>query len=172
MEDKEYRTVCFSPEKHSKCKSNYESSSPVKISKYQIKRNRITDEDEVHMNKRTKLEDPKDNEVSFDIKSLPKVEKDETVHDVEGLLIWQTNSLVNTRGRITFTAPQETNPRKRENPQEARGCVDGQHCVNSPCVMGRRYTKDHQWLHVRVKQRCNQDIPGCKICHFKCEVDD
>ena len=106
--DKEYRTVCFSPEKHSKCKSNYESSFPVKISKYQIKRNRITDEDEVHMNKRTKLEDPKDNEVSFDIKSLPKVKKDETVHDVEGLFIWQTNSLVNTKGRITFTAPQET----------------------------------------------------------------
>ena len=80
----------------------------MKISKYQIKRNRITDEDELHMNKRTKLEDPKDNEVSFDVKSLPKVEKDETVYDVEGLLIWQTNSLVNTRGRITFTGPQET----------------------------------------------------------------
>ena len=63
------------------------------------------------------MKTPKTNEVSFDIKSLPKVKKDETVYDV-GLLIWQTNSLVNTRGRITFTAPQETIHAKGKTPKK------------------------------------------------------
>ena len=61
-QDKTYRTVCFSPEKHGKCKANFESSSPVKITKFQIKRNNGTKEDEIHMNKRTRLEDPEEEE--------------------------------------------------------------------------------------------------------------
>lgn len=74
--------MCFSPEKHLKCKANFESSSPVKISKFLIK---MTDEDEIHINKRTKLEDPADQEILFDIKKQPKFQ------NVDGLLIWETN---------------------------------------------------------------------------------
>jgi hypothetical protein len=60
----------------------------------------MTDEDEIHINKRTKLEDPSDQEILFDIKKQPKFQ------NVDGLLIWETKSLVNTSGRIT--GPQET----------------------------------------------------------------
>ena len=35
-----YRAVCFSPEKHSVLKRKFESSSPVKINKFQLKKNR------------------------------------------------------------------------------------------------------------------------------------
>ena len=45
----------------------------------------MTDEDEIHINKRTKLEDPSDQEILFDIKKQPKFQ------NVDGLLIWETN---------------------------------------------------------------------------------
>ena len=105
---KTYRTVCFSLEKHSTCKANFESSSPVKISKYQIKTNRVTQEDEIHMNERTKFEEPDEEEIDFDIKHEEKPEVDATPFRVEDLLQWETNTLVNTSGRITFTGSEET----------------------------------------------------------------
>ena len=48
-----YRSVCFSPEKHSGFSSKYESSSPVKISRFQRKRNQSSNQDEIHINKQT-----------------------------------------------------------------------------------------------------------------------
>ena len=65
-----YRSVCFSPEKHSGLSSNYESSSPVKISKFQLKRNQRSNDDEIHINKRTKLENPQEPDVTFDIQKV------------------------------------------------------------------------------------------------------
>lgn len=65
--DKTIRTVFFSPEKHHKCKASAESSSPIKISKYQLKRNQWTDEEEIHVNKRSRVDDPAPSEVTFDI---------------------------------------------------------------------------------------------------------
>ena len=53
-----YRAVCFSPEKHQQCKTTCESSSPIKLTKYQLKRNTFTEQDEIHINKRTRLFEP------------------------------------------------------------------------------------------------------------------
>ena len=53
----------FLAEKHPTMKSKVESSSPVKITNYLIRKNKFTDEDEVHINERTKLEDPSRNEI-------------------------------------------------------------------------------------------------------------
>lgn len=60
------------------------------------------------MNKRTKFEEPAEDEVDFDIKAEEKPEIDTTPFSVEDLLQWETNTLVNTSGRITFTGPEET----------------------------------------------------------------
>ena len=48
-------------------KTQYESSSPIKISNYQLKRNSYSNQDEVHLNKRTKVEIPSQSEINFDI---------------------------------------------------------------------------------------------------------
>ena len=70
--DKNYRTVCFSPEKHVLCEAKFESSSPVKLTKFQLKRNINNNEDEIFINKRSKLEDPSDPEIDFDFKVTTK----------------------------------------------------------------------------------------------------
>ena len=73
-EDTTYRSVCFSPEKHQHFLAKYELSSLLKISKFQLKRNDRTNQDEVHINKHTKMEDPLDTDISFNIKkSSPKI---------------------------------------------------------------------------------------------------
>ena len=40
------RTDCFSPEKHETFKRSFEASSPVKLSQFQLKPNRQTNEEE------------------------------------------------------------------------------------------------------------------------------
>ena len=65
-----YRTVCFSPEKHSVLKRKFESSSPVKINKFQLKKNPKTDKEELILNKRTNIEDPLENEMDFDLQQV------------------------------------------------------------------------------------------------------
>ena len=104
-----YRSVCFSPEKHQHFSAKCESSSPVKISKFQLERNDRTHQDEVHINKRTKMEDPLDSKVSFDIKKIESEVKCKpgttTVSEVfEG----NTNAVVNVCGRIAFRDGEET----------------------------------------------------------------
>ena len=49
--DKHLRGICFSPDKMKSMKSRFESSSPVKLTSYAVKRNRYTDQDEIHINK-------------------------------------------------------------------------------------------------------------------------
>lgn len=80
----------------------------MKLSNYQIKRNKVTQEDEIHINKRTKLEDATDEEVIFDIKQEEKQVQDEVTCTLEELLQWETNTLMKTSGRITFQGPKET----------------------------------------------------------------
>ena len=65
--EKSLRGVCFSPEKMKPIKSILEASSPIKISNYRVKRNLYTQEDEVHISKRTKLSEPKPSEIDFNI---------------------------------------------------------------------------------------------------------
>lgn len=67
--DKTYRSVCFSAEKHSSFKKRYEASSPVKIANYNLKRNASTNSTEIHINKRTRLEDPDPEDVDFDLQA-------------------------------------------------------------------------------------------------------
>ena len=108
-EHKTYRSVCFSPEKHQNFSAKYESSSPLKISKFQIKRNERTNEDEVHINKRTKMEDPLDSEICFDIRKVEAENKCKPgITTVAEVLEGDTNAVVNISGRITFTSEEET----------------------------------------------------------------
>ena len=58
-----------------KCK--LESLSPIKISNYNIKCNRYTDQDKLHISKRTKLSDPNKSEVTFDFTEITKEEEED-----------------------------------------------------------------------------------------------
>ena len=65
-----YRTVCFSPEKHSVLKCKFESSLPVKINKFQLKKNPKIEKEDLILNKRTKIEDPHENEIFVIVKKF------------------------------------------------------------------------------------------------------
>lgn len=71
--------MCFSPEKHAALKRKFECSSPVKVNKYNLKKNDKTGEEELIWNKRTKIEEPQESE-----------------------------TVVNIAGRITLNGPTET----------------------------------------------------------------
>ena len=104
-----YRTVCFSPEKHRDFLTRYESSSPVKLTKYQMKRNARTNQDEVHINKRSKVDDAQESEVSFDIKVLKHEQKCKPgISDITDVLKEVTNSVLNVCGRVTLQGPIQT----------------------------------------------------------------
>ena len=104
-----YRSVCFSPEKHSGLSLNYESSSPVKISKFQLKRNQRSNDDESHINKRTKLENPQESEVTFDIQKVELEEKCKPgITAVSDVLQGDSNAVINVCGCITLHGAQET----------------------------------------------------------------
>jgi len=76
--------VCFSPEKHPTFKRKYESSSPIKLTKFQLKNNDKTSEQELVINKRTKLQDPGDKESEFDYQPLNTEQK----HHSRGNIGW------------------------------------------------------------------------------------
>ena len=107
--DKTLRGISFSPEKMKIMKSRYESSSPIKLTSYAIKRNRYTDEDEVHINKRTKITDPATTELDFDIKQVKSDEDLATLTTVNDIIEHNTkSSKVNISGRVSFDASPET----------------------------------------------------------------
>ena len=78
-QDKLYRAVCFSPEKHQQCKARSDLSSPIKLTKYQLKRNAFTDQHEVHINKRSRLFEPASHKINFDIQQLEPVKQKKSV---------------------------------------------------------------------------------------------
>ena len=90
------RSVCFFPEKHPGLSSNYESSSQVKISKFQLKRNQRSYVDAIHINKRSKLEDQQEEKCRPGITAVSDV--------LEG----DCNAAINVCGRITLHGAQET----------------------------------------------------------------
>jgi hypothetical protein len=110
---KTFRAVCFSPEKHNKCKAITESSSPIKLIHYQIKRNNWTHDDEIHINKRSRLEDPDSGEVSFDIRE-PVIEENSCTNikpgmsSVKSVLEGDINQQVNVCGRLNLQGPRQT----------------------------------------------------------------
>ena len=52
-----YRAIRFSPGKHATFKRKFESDSPIRMSKFQLKVNQRDNEEEIIINKRTKLMD-------------------------------------------------------------------------------------------------------------------
>ncbi len=62
-----YTAVCFYSHLHDEFNSKYESSSPIKISNCQIRVNPRWNDEEIHINKRSKVLDPNVQEVDFDI---------------------------------------------------------------------------------------------------------
>jgi hypothetical protein len=51
---------------HDEFNSRYESSSPIKISNCQLKMNPRSNDEEIHVNKRSKVFDPSVHEIDFD----------------------------------------------------------------------------------------------------------
>ena len=108
-QEKLYRAVCFSPEKHQQCKTTCKSSSPIKLTKYQLKRNTFTEQDEIHINNRTRLFEPASHEVNFDIQQLEPVKQEKSVEMTASEVLMQpANRKVNISGRITFKGSEET----------------------------------------------------------------
>lgn len=100
--------MCFSPEKHPTFKRKYESSSPIKLTKFQLKKNEKTSEQELLINKRTKLQDPSDKESEFDYRPINTEEKQTKDTTAEDILDGEPNTYVNICGRITFTGETKT----------------------------------------------------------------
>lgn len=104
--DKTYRSVCFSAEKHSTFKQKYEASSPVKITNYNLKRNSTTNSTEIHINKRTRLDDPDTEDVGFDIQAQQATAAP-ILTDISSVLKHST-AQVSVVGRVSFHGPSET----------------------------------------------------------------
>lgn len=106
MKEKTIRAVCFPPEKMKPMKANWEASSPVKISNFSIKRIRFTHDDEMHINKRTKLSEADVSEVDF---NFVEEKVDEvpfsTVSDLVGK---DSTGQVNIVGRVRLQGVPET----------------------------------------------------------------
>ena len=101
------RAICYSPHKMQKMKSKAEASSPVKLSNFSIKRNKYTNQDEVHISKRSKLSDPSPFELDFNIiecklgEDLPTLSIANIREDVSA------DTKVNVSGRINFVGEPE-----------------------------------------------------------------
>ena len=105
------RGISFSPDKMKLMESRYESSSPIKLTSYAIKRNRYMDEDEdeVHINKRMRITDPVASELDFDIKQIKSNDDLATLTAVNEIIKHNTkNSMVNISGRVSFEGSPET----------------------------------------------------------------
>ena len=103
MKDKTLRAVCFSPDKHKCFKAKSQSSSPLKISGYRVKRNIYSDTDEIHINKRTKSADPNPQDVDFNIAAQQDATEDlVTLTSVKDIVTGTSPNKVNIAGRVTF----------------------------------------------------------------------
>ena len=103
-----YRAVCLSPEKHSVLKRKFESSSPVKINKFQLKKNTKTEKEELILNKRTKIEDPHESVMDFDLQRVDEETVEAIDSSIEDIQQRENNTLVNIAGRILFNGTAET----------------------------------------------------------------
>jgi hypothetical protein len=105
-ENRTVRTVCFSPEKHERFKRSFEASSPVKLSQFQLRPNRRTNEEEIIVNKRTKLDNPFEHEITFDIttKEVDYATTTTTVRDAKEV---KPGTAITVLGRITFQGGTE-----------------------------------------------------------------
>ena len=106
MRNDVYRAVCFSAEKHQTFKRKYESSSPLKLTKFQLKTNQRNNEQEIHINKKSKIMDPQEDEASFDYRNLVTEQhpEEEAVTSVDGAKNMSIDKakICNIYGRVTF----------------------------------------------------------------------
>ena len=100
------RNVCFSADKHGQFKHKFESSSPVKITNYTLKRNNRTKACEIHINKRTRLEEPNAEEVNFDIQQQTVIQI-MLVMDIAQVLE-TSQAQVSIIGKVKLHGPVET----------------------------------------------------------------
>lgn len=100
-DDRTVRTVCFSPEKHETFKRSFEASSPVKLSQFQLKSNRRTNEEEIIVNKRTKLDNPSEFEITFDI-AAKEFDYTTTTTAVREVNEVRPGRAITVLGRLTF----------------------------------------------------------------------
>ena len=100
--------MCFSPEKHAALKRKFECSSPVKVNKYDLKKNDKTGEEELIWNKRTKIEEPQESEMEFDLQPIKAETVEAKDSSAEEILREQIKTLVNIAGRVTLNGPTET----------------------------------------------------------------
>ena len=103
-----YHAVCFSPEKYSVLKHKLKSSSPVKINKFQLKKNLKTETEELIHNKRTRIEDPNKSEMDFDLQKIEEGTVEAIDSSIKEIQEKQNNTLVNIVGRVLFNGKAET----------------------------------------------------------------
>ena len=107
--DKTYQAVCFSAEKHKEFKARTEATTPVKLSKFPMKRNTRSNEDEIYLTKRSKLEEPKEEETNFDFKvDDPTNEDSFPLCSIETIIAGESSTNVTVSGRVTFQEEQQT----------------------------------------------------------------
>ena len=80
----------------------YEATSSVKISNYVSERNNWTVEDEVHINKRTKIEEPTDHKTDFDIVKEQYEQAVATTITVAEIKDGDTSQQVSIDGTVTL----------------------------------------------------------------------
>ena len=100
--------MCFSPEKHSVLKRKLKSSSPVKINKFQLKKNLKTEKEELILNKRTRIEDPNESEMDFDLQKIKEETMEAIDSSIEEIQEKQNNTLVNIASHVLFNGKAET----------------------------------------------------------------
>lgn len=111
-----YRAVCFDPDLHDQFTTKYESSSPVKIANCQVKVNLRSNLEEILINKRSKILEPHEQEIDFD---MDMNQRDPEYHgeqlSLKEIKEVKSGSLCDVFGRITFQGePQCLNIRGNE----------------------------------------------------------
>ncbi|CAB3982199.1 Hypothetical predicted protein [Paramuricea clavata] len=108
-EDKMFRAVCFSAEKHKEFKARSEAACAVKLTKFRLKQNTWSNEDEIHLTKRTKLEEPKEEETNFDFKVADPTNEDcFPLTAIETIVAKESSTNVSVSGPVTFQQKEET----------------------------------------------------------------
>ena len=100
--------VCFSPDKRKEINAKCESSSPVKITNCCIKRNAFTQEDELHINKRSKVMDQGPKELDFDICSVKEGSEHTNEQPISVTQKDLPNGKFNITGCVTICGPAVT----------------------------------------------------------------
>ena len=104
-----YRAVCFDSDLHDEFNTRYESSSPVKITNCQIKVNRRPNFEEILINKRSRVLDPSEQEIDFDI----DIDQREPEYQGEQVSLREikdrkSGTLLDVFGRITFQGESQS----------------------------------------------------------------